>query len=53
MNWYVEIPAKVIVEVEAEDQEEAIEKAYDQAEKDERPEIELIEDMEQVIAEPN
>jgi hypothetical protein len=41
----------VKVDVEADTEEEAIETAYAQAENDPTPEIELIEDMEQVVAE--
>ena len=50
-TWYVELPAKVKVDVAADTEEEAIEKAFAQVENDPTPEIELIEDMEQVVAE--
>lgn len=52
-TWYVELPAKVKVDVEADTEEEAIEKAFAQAELDPNPELELIEDMDQVVVEPN
>jgi len=50
-SWYVEIPAKVIETVEAETEEDAVDLAYDRASKESNPEIELIEDYEQVVVE--
>lgn len=52
-SWYVEIPAKVIETVEAETEEDAVDLAYDRASKESNPEIELIEDYEQVVVVPD